>query len=90
MMELKALAWFGTLAGKAVLIGSLLAALGTARYLDKRTQQNIGAERAVKKIEKANEKATDLGKRAAEKSRNPPPRRLLSVPANRDPSTRDD
>ncbi len=87
MMEFKALAWFGTLAGKAVLIGSLLAALGTARYLDKRNQQNIGAERAVKKIEKANEKATDLGKRAAEKSRAPAAPGRVQLP--RDPTSRD-
>lgn len=90
ILGFNAAAFLGTAIGKAALIASLLAALATARYFDKQNLQNIGAERAIKKIEKANEKATDLGKRAAEKSRNPPPRRLLSVPANRDPTTRDD
>lgn len=81
------LEFFGTLWGRVALGVGIIFALVAVRAADVHKQRKIGETRAVTKIEKANEKATDLGRKAAEKSRAPvAPGR---VRANRDPSTRD-
>ena len=58
------LTFFGSLSGRLVLVAALVAALVALRAADIQKQRGIGAERAVATIEKANDKATDLGKRA--------------------------
>lgn len=81
-----ALAFFGTLWGRVALIAALLAALVALRAADVHHQRKVGETRAITKIEKSNEKAADLGKKAAAKSRAPATGRVQH-PA--DPSTRD-
>ena len=86
---LKLIAWFGTFWGRIAGIAAVVSFVVVARQVDKANLRNQGAQRAVEKIEKANEKATDLGKKAAAKSRAPaPPGRVRA--ADRDPTTRDD
>lgn len=82
------ISFFGTLWGRVALGAGIVLALVALRAADVHKQRKIGETRAVTKIEKSNEKAIDLGKRAAEKSRAPAPSRVRG--ANRDPSTRDD
>lgn len=84
-----ALAFFGTMWGRVATVAAIVAALVALRAADVHHQRKVGEARAVTKIEKANEKATDLGKKAAAKSRAPaPPGRVRA--ADRDPTTRDD
>lgn len=80
-------AWFGTGLGKLTVAAAVLASLFTLRQFDKANLRAQGETRAVAKIEKANDKAVDLGKRAAAKSRAPAAGRVLG---QRDPTTRDD
>lgn len=80
--------FFGTLGGRLALGAGIIMALVALRAADVHKQRNIGAHRAVEKIEKANEKATDLGKKAAAKSRAPVSGRVR--PADIDPTTRND
>lgn len=82
---ISALAFLGTLWGRVALAAALVAALVALRAADVHHQRKVGETRAVTKIEKSNEKAADLGKRAAAKSRSPTGR--LQHPA--DPTTRD-
>ncbi len=65
-------------------IAAALAALVGLRAWDVSTQRAKGAERAVAKIEKANDHATKLGRRAADGST------ASGVRGQRDPSTRND
>lgn len=74
------------LAGWPARIGvivSAVAALVALRAWDVSTQQAKGAQKAVAKIEKANDNATKLGTGAARKSQSD------GVRGQRDPSTRD-
>jgi hypothetical protein len=80
--------FFSTIGGRLALGAGLIMALVALRAADIHKQRNIGATGAVEKIEKANEKATDLGKKAAAKSRAPVTGRVRA--ADRDPTTRDD
>ncbi len=81
------LGFFGTLWGRVALGAGIVLALVALRAADVHKQRKIGETRAVTKIEKANEKATDLGRKAAEKSRAPAGAGRLR--GDRDPSTRD-
>lgn len=81
--------FFASILGRIVLGSGLIMALVALRAADIHKQRNIGATRAVEKIEKANEKATDLGRKAAAKSRAPAPAGRVRA-ADRDPTTRDD
>lgn len=81
--------FFASILGRIVLGSGLIMALVALRAADIHKQRNIGATRAVEKIEKANEQATDLGKKAAAKSRAPAPAGRVRA-ADRDPTTRDD
>lgn len=83
----KIIDWFATGIGKLTVAAAVLASLFTLRQMDKSNLRSQGATRAVEKIEKANDKAADLGKRAAAKSRAPATGRMR---ADRDPTTRDD
>lgn len=83
------ISFFGSLWGKVALGAGIVLALVALRAADVHKQRKIGETRAVTKIEKANEKATDLGRKAAEKSRAPAPSGRVRG-ANRDPTTRDD
>jgi hypothetical protein len=65
-------------------IAAAVAALVSLRAWDVSTQRARGAERAVAKIEKATNNATQLGKRAADRSTTP------GVRGQRDPTSRDD
>lgn len=69
--------FWGRIVG-AVLVG--LVALKTYGW----TQQRVGAEKAVAKIEKVNTNAAKAGKRAADRATDP------SVRGQLDPSTRND
>jgi len=80
--------FFSTLGGRIALGAGIIMALVALRAADLHKQRNIGATRAVEKIEKANEKATDLGKKAAAKSRAPVSGRVRA--ADIDPTTRND
>lgn len=80
--------FFGTIVGRLTLFAGIIMALVALRAADIHKQRNIGATRAVEKIEKANEKATDLGKKAAAKSRAPVSGRVRA--ADIDPTTRND
>ncbi len=80
--------FFSTLGGRIALGAGIIMALVALRAADIHKQRNIGATRAVEKIEKANEKATDLGKKAAAKSRAPVTGRLRATDI--DPTTRND
>lgn len=86
MIWLKVAGFFGSGIGKISLIIALCSSLFVARQIDKANLRNQGATRAVEKIEKSNEKAADLGKKAAAKSRAPAAGRVQH-PA--DPTTRD-
>lgn len=79
--------FFGSLWGRVALGVGIIAALGIVRAADIHKQRTIGETRAVAKIEKANEKATDIGKKAAAKSRGPVTGRVRA--ADIDPTTRD-
>ncbi len=81
------LGFFGTLWGRVAVGAGIVLALVALRAADVHKQRKIGETRAVTKIEKANEKATDLGRKAAEKSRAPAGAGRLR--GDRDPSTRD-
>ena len=83
---ISALAFLGTLWGRVALAAALVAALVALRAADLHKQRAIGEQRAIVKIEKANDKAADLGKKAAAKSRAPAVGRVQH-PA--DPTTRD-
>jgi hypothetical protein len=65
-------------------IAAAVAALVSLRALDVHQQQAKGANKAVAKIEKATDNATQLGKRAADRSTAP------GVRGQRDPTSRDD
>lgn len=67
---------------KAAVIAAGVFALVSLRAWDVSTQRAKGAERAVAKIEKANDNATKLGRRAADRAVSP------SVRGERDPTTR--
>lgn len=69
---------------KAAVIAVGVLALVGLRAWDVSTQRAKGAERAVAKIEKANDHATKLGRRAADGST------ASGVRGQRDPSTRND
>ena len=86
---ISALAFFGTLGGRLALAAALVTALVALRAADVHHQRKVGETRAVEKIEKANDKATDLGKKAAAKSRAAPAAGRVRS-ADRDPTTRDD
>ena len=88
MIPFKLIEFFGTLVGRLTIFAGIIMALVALRAADLHKQRNIGATRAVEKIEKANEKATDLGKKAAAKSRAPVSGRLRSTDI--DPTTRND
>jgi hypothetical protein len=66
-----------------VIVAAVMALVGL-RAWDISTQQAKGAASAVAKIEKANDHATQLGKRAADGSA------ASGVRGQRDPSTRND
>jgi len=83
-----ALAFFGTLWGRVALIAALLAALVALRAADVHHQRKVGETRAITKIEKSNEKAVDLGRKAAAKSRAPATGRVRA--GDIDPTTRND
>lgn len=85
----KAIGFFGTGLGKLSAIVAALTTLVVLRQIDKTNLRNQGAKIAVEKIEKANDKATDLGKKAAAKSRAAPAAGRVRS-ADRDPTTRDD
>ena len=84
---ISALAFLGTLWGRVALAAALVAALVALRAADVHHQRKVGETRAITKIEKSNEKAADLGKKAAAKSRAPAVGRVR--PGDIDPSTRD-
>lgn len=65
---LNVVAWFGTLWGRVALGAGLVASLVAVRAWDVHHQRVIGEKRAVAKIEKANNHAVQIGKRAAERS----------------------
>lgn len=77
-------AWLGTLWGRVALGAGVIVALVGLRAWDVSTQQAKGAAKAVAKIEKANDNAANLGKRAAAKSGTP------GVRGQRDPFTVND
>lgn len=79
--------FFGSLWGRVALGAGVILALVALRAADISKQRSLGETRAVAKIEKANDKATDLGKKAAAKSRAPAPGRVRA--ADIDPTTRD-
>lgn len=58
----------GTLWGRLALGAGLVASLVALRAWDVHHQRVIGENRAVAKIEKANDNAVKIGKRAAERS----------------------
>lgn len=86
MILFKLAEFFGTIVGRLTLASGLIMALVALRAADIHKQRKIGETRAVEKIEKANEKATDLGRKAAAKSRAPAAGR---VQLPRDPTSRD-
>lgn len=81
---LKIVPFLGSLTGRLTLAGSLILALVALRSCDVAKQRRIGAERTINKIEKANDHATKLGTRAADKSRSG------GVRGTVDPTTRND
>lgn len=84
MLSLVKLAgWFGTLWGRVALGAGLVASLVALRAVDVHHQRVLGEKRAVAKIEKANDNAVKVGKRAAERSTSG------GVRGTVDPSTRD-
>ena len=84
MLSLVKLAgWFGTLWGRVALGAGLVASLVALRAVDVHHQRVLGETRAVAKIEKANDHAVKIGKRAAERSTS------VGVRGTVDPSTRD-
>lgn len=76
--------YFGTITGRLVLGAGIVASLVALRAWDVHHQRGIGERKAVAKIEKANDNATKLGKRAAAGSTD------SGMRGKRDPSTRDD
>lgn len=83
------LIWLGTLWGRMTLGAGLLVVLVGVRAWDVAHQRRLGEARAVAKIERATDHATEIGTRAAQKSRaHAPARRVRGE--DRDPSTRDD
>lgn len=77
-------AFLATLSGRLTIIVAGVAALVALRAADVHHQRAIGATKAVAKIEKANDNATKLGKRAADRSAAP------GVHGPVDPTTRND
>ncbi len=73
----------GTLWGRLALGAGLVASLVALRAWDVHHQRAIGETRAVAKIEKANDNAVKIGKRAAERSN------AGGVRGTVDPHTRD-
>lgn len=65
---LNAVAWLGTLWGRVALGAGLVASLVAVRAWDVHHQRVIGEKRAVATIEKANNHAVQIGKRAAQRS----------------------
>jgi hypothetical protein len=80
---LMAFGWLGGLWPRLALIGFGLAGVVVLRACDVSHQRTVGAERAVTKIEKANDHAAKIGRSAASKSA------AGGVPRERDPLTRD-
>lgn len=76
--------WIKSLLGRIVLSACLAASVIGWRALDIHKQRGIGEKRSVAKIKKANENATRIGRRAAQRSGAPGVRGAI------DPSTRND
>lgn len=82
---LPVLTFLGDPSGRLTIIVAAVAALVALRAADVRQHHAVGEKRAVAKIEKANEKSTEAGKRAAARAADPGVRS-----GQRDPSTRDE
>lgn len=76
--------FFGSLWGRVALGAGIVLALMVVRTMDVSKQQAIGEDRAVAKIEKATDNATQIGTAAAAKSVSG------GVRGKRDPTTRND
>lgn len=73
MLELKVLAWFGTLAGRATLFAIGISAIAGLRYWDVSHQRGIGKRNEQVRVEKVGKKIDGRAQKRREQVERAPP-----------------